>query len=147
MNPRTRDEVIQVLKDSEEKHGFRTMPWGISCLGYRDINRLLKYLSYEEAVECLGDVFKEGVEENWEEAQTWNAENIEADMRRALDFAFEKAIGQRGISASLMHTVMTMWLWVIQDQDLLDECYYTNYGLPDLYRIRDKHFPDLEVHY
>ena len=145
MNIKPRNEIIQALKDSGGIQDFMVMPWGESCLDHRDIDRLLRYLTYDEAVEYLGDVFKEGAKDKWGEPQTWDEETVTQHIRDSLEFAFEKALEQRGISAGLMHTVMLMWLWVMQDQELLDECHYTNYGLPYLYRIRDKHFPDMEV--
>jgi hypothetical protein len=42
---------------------------------------------------------------------------------------------------------MKMWMWTIQDDELLNGASYSHYGLPYLYKIRDKHFPEMEVEY
>lgn len=56
-------------------------------------------------------------------------ENVKAALARDLDFAFDKALGQRGISASLMWDVIKMWMWVLDDE--LQNCnHYCEYGLP-----------------
>jgi len=46
-----------------------------------------------------------------------------------LKFAFEKALDQRGISASLMYDVISMWNWILEEGlENFEE--YPQYGLP-----------------
>lgn len=68
-------------------------------------------------------------------------EKILAKMKGYLSFAFEKAHGERGISASrsLMHYIA--WAWLAGDEafseeiDRMTETDYAPYGLPVLRRI------------
>lgn len=59
----------------------------------------------------------------------WTRENILAQARHDLAFAFEKALSKRGISADLMTGVVRMWAWILQTE-LPTE--YAQYGLPVL---------------
>ena len=55
-----------------------------------------------------------------------------------MDFAIEKAIDERGISAIRSIDKMQMWLWIIEEDAVLDELpkkYFNWYGLPVLIRI------------
>lgn len=56
-------------------------------------------------------------------------ENILEQLKSDLEFAFEKALGQRGISASLMYEVISMWNWILEE-GLEDFDEYEHYGLP-----------------
>ena len=147
MNIRPREEILAVLQDAFSVQGkagcYIRVPWGKSMLDNRDLDRLLTYVTFEEAQAIFSDRLKPENAEEWGKVKPWDEETITAHARNSLAFAFEKALGQRGISASLMHTVMKMWMWVIQDDELLDMAWYANYGLAYLYQIRDKHFPDL----
>ena len=147
MNIRPREEILAVLQDAFSVQGkagcYIRVPWGKSMLDNRDLDRLLTYVTFEEAQAIFSDRLKPENAEEWGKVKPWDEETITAHIRNSLAFAFEKALGQRGISASLMHTVMKMWMWVIQDDELFDMAWYANYGLAYLYQIRDKHFPDL----
>jgi len=143
---RPRAEMIQALKDAAQNaQNSMILPWGESVLDHRDINRLLQYLTLDEAKGIFGDNIRAETVEEWGERRSWDAKTVTAHIKDSLEFAFEKALNQRGISASLMHTVMIMWMWVIQDDELVHDSYYSNYGLPYLYRIRDKYFPGMRV--
>lgn len=56
-----------------------------------------------------------------------------------LEFAFEKALGQRGISASVMNDVIKMWMWVLDDEELANCEEYAQYGLPLLKKVAVKY--------
>lgn len=110
-----------------------------ACLDYRDYARLCDYFSTEEW-HYFGFKLKEGAEPP--PVKEWTEENIKEDMRRDLEFAFEKALDRRGISASLMYEVIKMWLWILEDplQDFEDYAYY---GLPLLKEVAVKYgFPN-----
>lgn len=149
MDIKSREEILTVLKDAFSVQGKAgaciRVPWGKSILDNRDLNRLLAYVTFDEAQAIIGDRLNAQDAGEWGEVKTWDEETVKAHMHSSLSFAFEKALNQRGISASLMHTVMKMWLWVIQDDELLGDAWYDAYGLGYLYAIRDKHFPALEV--
>jgi hypothetical protein len=65
-------------------------------------------------------------------------ENVKKQLARDLDFAFEKALNQRGISASCMYAVIKMWMWVLED-DLQHCVEYAQYGLPLLKKVAVKY--------
>ena len=65
-------------------------------------------------------------------------ENVLEKLKNDLDFAFSKALGQRGISSSLMHDVIKMWMWVLDDE-LSDYEEYAQYGLPLYKRVAVKY--------
>lgn len=59
----------------------------------------------------------------------WTEANIVAQMAQDVSFGFEKALNRRGISASLMYSVVKMWLAVLEDELAKSED-YAQYGLP-----------------
>jgi len=63
--------------------------------------------------------------------QEWTRENILTRLERDTEFAFEKALDKRGISASLMWGVVMMWNNILQEglEDWPDND-YAQYGLP-----------------
>ncbi len=70
-------------------------------------------------------------------------EGVIKDTLEYLDFAFEKAINHRGISASRSVEHMQAYLWLLGDNDLLayaeNEKNYTCYGVPILKAISEKY--------
>lgn len=59
----------------------------------------------------------------------WTRDNVITQLEGDLNFAFEKALNQRGISASCMYGVIRMWNNILEEglEDMDD---YTYYGLP-----------------
>lgn len=69
-------------------------------------------------------------------------ENVLAQLASDLDFGFEKALNQRGISSGLMYEVVKMWMWVLDD-DLQHFDGYAQYGLPFFKAVAIKYgFPN-----
>jgi len=137
----TRETILAALNTAGPLNEFMPVPWGESYLDHRDINRLLKYLTYDEAVglyPCLISIRRE----EWVDTKTWDEPTVRAHIKESLDFAFEKALGHRGISADLMHNVMRMWAWVLMDGELAAEETYRDYGLGYLQRFKAKYFPE-----
>lgn len=65
-------------------------------------------------------------------------ENVIALMQEYIDFAFEKAYSQRGISASRSMWKFELWLWVLEDTEI--NCKeYSDYGIANLKRITEKY--------
>lgn len=56
----------------------------------------------------------------------WTEENIKNDLKRDLEFAIEKALGHRGISASLMYDVLKSWCIILENG--LEKTDYGWYG-------------------
>ena len=93
----------------------------------RDLNRLFQFIPESE----LGDF---GIELKPEYVGThkhidFTRENVLAQLKKDVEFGFEKALDQRGISAGLMAEVVMMWNWVLEE-GLEDFDDYPMYGLP-----------------
>lgn len=56
-------------------------------------------------------------------------ENILKQLKKDVEFGFEKALNQRGLSAGMMYEVVSMWNWVLEE-GLEDFQEYAQYGLP-----------------
>ena len=125
----------------QEKYGVRrTQQEIVEHIRYvagRDVvgwirDSLLLYLDYEHAKQFLkDDVTEEQWAENYEHRKP-----IRERMIDYLDFAFEKARNQRGLSAwrSICH--YQAWLWLDGDDELWREIEeYSNYGYPQLIEI------------
>jgi hypothetical protein len=94
----------------------------------RDYARLSSFFPASE-LETLGFSLKEGAVH---EAIEWTEENVKAQLAKDLAFAFEKALGKRGISADLMSCVIQTWMWVLEEKELSELDDYPQYGLPIL---------------
>ena len=98
----------------------------------RDISRLTNFLSVKQ-VEDLGLVLtSEEVRESHQPSE-FTEENVKKCLERDLDFAFTKSLDKRGLSASFMVDVVSMWVWVLDDDVKSDpQKNYAQYGLPYL---------------
>jgi hypothetical protein len=56
-------------------------------------------------------------------------ENVLKQLKEDVEFGFEKALDQRGISSSMMYQVVSMWNWILEE-GLEDFDDYAQYGLP-----------------
>ena len=100
-----------------------------NTLDGRDLTRLAQFIPKEQ----LNDF---GLELNEEykgkhKAMPFIKENILNQLKEDVEFGFEKALGQRGISSSLMFNVVNMWNWILEEGlENWDEDNYAQYGLP-----------------
>ena len=140
---RTKDEIMVVIESTDWSQQVASTPWGATMLDHRALNRLLDYLTLDEASEVL-ELAEDITEEEWGKVLLLDKDVVLDRMELDLKFAFEKALGERGISANLMHQVMCMYLWLLEDDEMLDRMDYHSYGVSDLYTIRDKYFPEME---
>ena len=120
---KTKEEILEAVEN--ETTWNRDM---CEAVDSRDYNRIIEYFDVDD-FDVFGFCLNEGGVHGPKE---YTEENIKKDMLDSLEFAIEKALDQRGISASLMFEVMKMWLWVLED-DEFDDVPYGFYGLP-LYR-------------
>ncbi|MFA5165434.1 MAG: hypothetical protein WC481_07720 [Candidatus Omnitrophota bacterium] len=95
----------------------------------RDVSRLASFLP-EEALADIGVELKDEYKGH-HVPEPLTRENVLKHLKDDLAFAFEKALDKRGISASLMHSVVCMWNWVLEE-GLEDFDEYAQYGLPTL---------------
>lgn len=99
----------------------------VGALDGRDRLRLSSFVPGDRLHE-IGFELKAEDDDDWE-VTPWTVENVVAQLELDVAFGFEKALGQRGISASLMHTTVCMWNRILRN-DITDA--YPYYGLPTL---------------
>lgn len=109
-----------------------------NCLDGRDMNRLYGFIDWNTLQQY--PALKEGIKEEYLNEEKWMSEvyeqeytreNVLKQLERDVAFGFDKALDQRGISASLMYEVVKMWCWVLDDnEELYNWNSYAYYGLP-----------------
>lgn len=97
------------------------------ALDGRDIVRLAKFVPEEDFSKFGMELKPEFV--GTHEAIPFTRENVLKQLAEDVDFGFEKALDQRGISSSLMARVVQMWNWILEE-GLEDFDEYPMYGLP-----------------
>ena len=99
-----------------------------ACLDGRDVARLAEFFDPAQWP-LLGVTARDDFDASKFTPKPWTEPAVIEQMRDDVAFGFEKALDQRGISSSLMHDVVKMWLWVLEDSlQHMDE--YAQYGLP-----------------
>jgi hypothetical protein len=90
--------------------------------------RLCQFLT-EEQMESIGFSMREYKEQYV--PKEWTRENILEQLKDDVEFGFEKALDQRGISSGLMFDVVRKWNKVLEEglEDWGEE-HYAMYGLP-----------------
>lgn len=128
---KTKEEVLAAVKAGRKSE----------CLDGRDYQRLLAWFPQEE-VETFGFKLKEDAKDKTFEPKEWSEQAILEQLEEDVAFGFQKALDKRGISASFMHSVVEMWLWVLNDEEFKD-LDYAQYGLPLLKAVAVKYgFPN-----
>ena len=105
----------------------------------RDFSRLADYFPSDQW-KNFGFELADDVDESEIKIIDWTEENIIVSLEGDIQFAIDKAEGERGISANLMFEVICMWLWILDDDELLNNAYYTNYGKDFFYEVDEKYF-------
>jgi hypothetical protein len=124
----TRDQVLEFVKNGRP----------CACFDGRDFARLLDFFPVEDW-RHFGFALAAGSERPAPQQKEWTREAILEQLTADLAFAFDKALGCRGISASLMYEVVKMWLWVLGDEELAEHGDYGMYGLPLLKAVAMKY--------
>ena len=99
------------------------------CFDSRDLLRLVKYMTKEQAEE-------RGFSSH--EIAPLTREEVLKDLERDLLFGWEKAQNKRGLSAELMYRVVSMWNWVLEE-GLEDFDDYAPYGEPLFKEVSEKY--------
>lgn len=129
----TREAVLEAIKARPAHTG--------AFLDGRDRRRLLDFFPRSDW-HALG--FEPPDNEAPSPLAEWSEPAVLARLAADLDFAFEKALNKRGISAELMYHVIVMWLWILEDplaekfREPTDET-YPMYGLPLLKAVAMKY--------
>lgn len=95
----------------------------------RDLHRLMQFIP-EADLGAFGLKLKEEFVGKHQHKEM-TREAILDQLKKDVDFGFEKALNKRGISAGLMFEVVQMWNWVLEDglEDFSEDD-YAQYGLP-----------------
>lgn len=96
-----------------------------NTLDCRDTARLAQFVPKDRLKE-LGLSLSDGA---YHEVVEFTEENILKQLKMDVNFGFEKALNKRGISASLMHSVVSMQNDILENE-LQDFYAYAQYGLP-----------------
>jgi len=101
-----------------------------NTFGSCGIYGLCAYIPYDK-LEFIGVELKKDItKEMWnKEIKPLTRENILENLEQDVEYGFEKALGKRGISASLMYNVVSMWNWILEE-GLENWSEYAYYGLP-----------------
>lgn len=96
----------------------------------RDLNRLIVFIP-EEKLEAMGLKLQEQYVGKHQHKE-FTREAVLAQLKKDVEFGFEKALDRRGISAGLMFSVVQMWNWILEEglEDYDEDTGYTQYGLP-----------------
>jgi hypothetical protein len=121
------------MKTLEQIMGYQS-----EALDGRDLYRLMDFIPEADLPKLKLELKPEYVGKH--AAVPLTREAVLERLKRDLEFAFEKALNKRGISASLMVEVVAMWNWVLEEG--LEKCpedMYAQYGLPFLKATALKH--------
>ena len=125
---RTADDIAEHIK--------RVNQLGDDVFGFQ-MSDLIAYLPYDLAKIYLED---DVVEEQWNSSVVIpDRELIIKQMRDYMDFAWNKALNHRGLSANRSIDHFRAWLWLLEDENLLDGIDYKQYGTPMLAAICEKY--------
>ncbi len=123
---KTKEQIVSMYSGEEKPS---------SAFDGRDINRLSEFLT-EEELKSVGVTLKEEYQGKHVPSIEWTLENVTKALERDLEFAFDKALGKRGLSASAMFDVIKMWAFILESKHLEDaDSNYAQYGLPFLKQI------------
>lgn len=118
--------TVSEIKD-KIKEGFTKDFFGFG------VSDILKALPFEDAKEFLKEEFinKESAGEEWESMRIKTDEDVKEKMLDYLPFAWEKAEGERGLSADRSIRHFAAWAWLIDNEfyEEIEHMYDTNYAM------------------
>jgi len=88
--------------------------------------RLCQFLTEEQGLQ-IGFRAADGYK--WEQPKEWTEENVLAQLKQDVEFGWEKACDERGISSELMYDTCKAWCKVLEN-GLEDFDEYGSYGKP-----------------
>lgn len=126
-----RDQVLSAIKAKSVGYARESC----EMIDSRDYVRLIEWFPSSDLIH-FGFTLNDD-DATWD-VKPWTDETLQEQFVRDLEFAWEKASDERGISASLMFEVVQMWMWIFEDEEMLGLPYY-GYGQDSLLRIARKH--------
>jgi len=125
---RTQEEILERAKNANDIFGTQ-------------LGDLVPYMEFENAKQFLKEDYVDKIESG---EDVWNMlSNPKEEILDYLEFAYEKAEDERGLSASRSMLHFKTWIWLDDEVfynkviGLIDN--YTNYGIPALDEI-SKHY-------
>ena len=107
-------------------------------------SRLCQFLTADQ-VEKIGFKFKSSEARSSHTAKPFTREAVLEQLKRDVNFGWEKALNGRGISSSLMFDVVLKWCVVLEDGlETWDEENYEPYGIPLFNAVAKKYGWELE---
>jgi len=107
----------------------QAMAYDFRCFDGRDRRRLSHFVEEKD----LGKIGLEMIEgaEGTHKAKPFTRENILAQLKEDVEFGWEKACDERGISSSFMFECVKFWNWVLEEglENWSDDD-YAPYGKP-----------------
>lgn len=102
------------------------------ALDGRDVKRLIPFLTEAQCKEFFDIEFKDEYKGKEREVKEWTRENIIEELKGDVEFGFDKALDQRGLSAGAMFNVVSMWNWILEEglENYDQDNGYAQYGLP-----------------
>ena len=112
----------------------------VGSFDWRDLGRLLEYIPRDKIKEMTlsnplggGQITEKDFIRFPEKIIDFTKENIVNSLKKDLNFAYEKACDQRGLSADAMYNVIKMWVWILElnVKDIpygYSDGYYEGYG-------------------
>lgn len=127
---RTQEEIIKRIEELKNSDSLGT-----------ERGDLVSYLEYSHAKEFLKD---EVTKDEWNRKKKSTDEDVLKEMSDYVTFAWDKAIGERGISASRSLSHYSAWIWLLDDGNFEEfekqaANNYAMYGKPVLYWICKKY--------
>ena len=125
---RTQEEIMSRFEKADDLFGTQK-------------GDLIDYMTFENAKPHLQEEYLAKVESGEEK---WDIKtDPKKEILEYLDFAYDKAEGERGLSAGRSMLHFRTWIW-LEDEKFYNEVInlidnYTNYGIPALNKI-SKHY-------
>jgi hypothetical protein len=117
---RTQEEIVERLRSEEKRDPFG---WAVEDL--------LIWLDFDHAKEFLKP---EATQEQWDPME--KPKPVREQMVEYMDFAWEKAKGCRGLSASRSMNHYANWLWLLGEDELAASMLdYEYYGKDNLVKV------------
>ena len=107
----------------------------------RDLARFSQFVPEARLTE-IGLEMKEEYKGTHEPVE-FTRENILKQLKEDVEFGYEKAIDERGISSSCMYTCVKMWNWILEE-GLEDFDCYGSYGVPTFETTAKKYGIELD---
>lgn len=129
-------KIEEIINNYEEYKTFLDDRFGI---------RFIDFLTCEQAKQIGFEIKKEYIEEHDTNVKEWTKENILNQLKEDVEFGWEKACNERGISSSLMFEVVRTWNRILEEGlEDWDENNYGPYGKPLFIATAEKYGWELD---